>query len=246
MTVDPPALRRADWNPARRHSLTRPEQAAEEIASLAAVRQPGERLGTKDELRVRCAVSVGTFNEALRMLQSRGVVRVKPGPGGGLFVGTPSPMVRLGNSMLSLDQDAESVADAMRLRDAVDPLLIEDALKYATKKHIKAMRAELTRMQSAADALDGTAFVHANWALHARIADASPSPITRSFYSSLLDLIESHLLSVIPTDTPTLPGYLQARYELHAGLIDAIAQGDRRALDLIAEHNTTAMAPPAG
>jgi len=31
-------------------------------------------------------------------------------------------MVRLGNSMLALDDDAASVADAVRLRDALDPL----------------------------------------------------------------------------------------------------------------------------
>ena len=245
MTVDPPALRRSDWAPPSQRNLTRPEQAAEEIASLAAALAPGERLGTKIELRVRCGVSVGTFNEALRMVQSRGIVRVKPGPGGGLFAGDPSPMVRLGNSMLALDTDAASVADAVRLRDAIDPLLVEDALTHAKAKDIKAMRAELQKMKRAANARDSTAFVHANWALHARIAAVSPSPIMRSLYSSLLEMIESHLLSVLPTDEQPLPEYIQSRYELHAELVEAIADRNLRALDLIAEHNTTSAPPPS-
>jgi ribosomal protein L11 methyltransferase len=37
-------------------------------------------------------------------------------------------MVRLGNSVLALDGDPSSVADAVRIRDALDPLMIEEAL----------------------------------------------------------------------------------------------------------------------
>lgn len=239
MSLDPPALIRAHWAPPQDRSLTRPAQAAREIEALAASLRPGDRLGTKHELRARCRVSVGTFNEALRMVQSRGIVRVKPGPGGGVFVDSPSPMVRLGNSMLALDEDAASVADAIRLRDAIDPLVVEDAMEHANASQITAMRTELRRMKAAVDAGDSTAFVHANWALHARIADASPSPMLRSLYSSLLDIVESHLLSVLPADEQPLPEYVQYRYDLHAALVDAIADGDRKALDLIAEHNTS-------
>lgn len=238
MTSDIPALRREDWEPRGRRARTRPEQAADEIAALAAELEPGARLGTKDELRVRCGVSVGTFNEALRLVQGRGIVRVKSGPGGGLFVDHQSPMVRLGNSMLAVDQDAASVADAIRLRDAIDPLLVEDALKHGSAKDVDAMRLELANMKAAAENRDGTAFIRANWALHARIAEVSPSPILRPLYLNLLDLIESHLLSVQPTDEQPLPEYLQDRYELHAALVDAIATGDVKALDIIAEHNT--------
>src|SRR4051812_46758310 len=92
MVAEAPALRRADSEPrATAPAATRPEQAAELIASLAAAAEPGDRLGTKDELRARCGVSVGTFNEALRLVQSPGVVTVRPGPGGGLFASRQSP-----------------------------------------------------------------------------------------------------------------------------------------------------------
>jgi DNA-binding FadR family transcriptional regulator len=246
MVADAPALRRADWEPRTAPAATRPERAAELIASLAAAAEPGERLGTKDELRARCAVSVGTFNEALRLVQSRGVVTVRPGPGGGLFASRQSPMVRLGNSVLALDEDAASVADAVRIRNALDPLLVEDALRHAGRKHLTAMRRELERMRAAAAELDGTAFVHANWALHARIAEVSPNAVLRSFYLSLLEIIESHTLSVQSVAGQPLPEYIQSRYDLHAALVDAIADRDEsRAAELIREHNTTTSAEPA-
>ena len=240
MTADPPALRRADWDRRRvERTQSRPEQAAARLAEMAATAEPGDRLGTKDELRSACGVSVGTFNEALRIAQAGEVITVRPGPGGGLFASRQSAMVRLGNSMLALDDDAASVAEAIRLRDVLDPLLVEDALEHVSAKGIAALRAALEQMRIAADDGDHTAFVRANWTLHARIAEASPSAILRSFYLNLLEIIESHLLAVQPYADEPLGEYIRDRYELHAALVDAIAARDRRALRLIREHNTT-------
>jgi len=236
MTSDPPALRRVDWERPSTRGQTRPALAAEQLAAMAMSAQPGDRLGTKDELRATCGVSVGTFNEALRMVQARGLVSVRSGPGGGLFASEQSPMVRLGNSMLALGDEAASVADAFRLRHALDPLLIEDALEHASAHDIAALRAELDQMKIAAGNGDGIAFVRANWALHARIAEISPTAMLRSFYLNLLEITESHLLVVMPEDEQ-LREYVQSRYELHVALVDAIGARDPQALELLKEHN---------
>ena len=42
--------------------------------------------------------------------------------------------------MLTVDDDATSVAEAVRLREALDPLLVEDALEYASDHDIAALR----------------------------------------------------------------------------------------------------------
>jgi DNA-binding GntR family transcriptional regulator len=98
-------------------------------------------------------------------------------------------------------------------------------------------------MRAAADALDGNEFLRANWALHACVARISPSVMLRSVYLSLLEVIESHTLSVLSVDDHPLPEYLQRRYRLHADLVSAIEEQDEgRALDLLREHN----AAPAG
>ena len=47
---------------------------------------------------------------------------------------------------------------------------------------------------------DSAAWVRSNWALHARIAEISPSAMLRSFYLNLLEITESHLLAVMPAD----------------------------------------------
>jgi DNA-binding GntR family transcriptional regulator len=68
----------------------------------------------------------------------------------------------------------------------------------------------------------------------------------RSLYSSLLDLIESHTLSVLPDGDQPLPDYMAQRHQLHASLVEAIAERDKdKALHLITEHNTTDQLRPA-
>jgi DNA-binding FadR family transcriptional regulator len=223
--------------PRRSAAPGRAEGAADRIAALVARTEPGARLGTKDELRLLCQVSVGTFNEALRLLQSRGLVTVRPGPGGGLFAAEQSPMVRLGNTVLALDSGQTDVADAIRIRDALDPLLIEDALWHGSPADIAELRRDLAAMAEAVAAEDPRAFVHANWHLHARIAAISPNPLLRSLYSSLLDVIESHTLTVLPVGEQPLLEYLGERHALHAELVDALEQRDReRALRLTHAH----------
>ena len=214
--------------------------------AIAGAASPGERLGSKELLRARCEVSVGTFNEAVRIAQSRGIISVRPGPGGGVFAATQSPMVRLGNSVLALDADQTSVAESVRIRDALDPLLIEDALGHASPADIAEMREILADMAAAADRLDPSAFVHANWALHARIAAVSPHAMLRSLYINLLDHIESHTLAVLPFGEQPLPDYIASRHALHAALVDALEARERdQALVLIARHNTTSELPEA-
>jgi DNA-binding FadR family transcriptional regulator len=250
VAVDEPAWRRGDWERAAARAdggtrQTRTELAAARLGAIAAAAMPGDRLGSKEELRGQCGVSVGTFNEAIRLLQARKLVTVRPGPGGGLFAAEPSPMVRLGNSVLALDAEETSVADAVRIREALDPLIIEDALWHASPADLADLRAQVRRMRAAADELDPVAFIRANWGLHARIAAVSPNVMLRSLYTSLLDLIESHTLSVLPVSEQPLLEYVAERYELHARLVEAIAGRDRAlALRLISEHNTTDLLKP--
>lgn len=249
---DAPALRPQDWGRPRTAEprpgprLSRGESAAAQLISIAEAAQPGDRIGSKEELRARCSVSVGTFNEAVRIAQSRGVVTVRPGPGGGVFVAAQSPMVRLGNSVLALDADQTPVAEAVRIRDALDPLLIEDALWHASPADIAEMREILTHMESAVRQQDSIGFIHANWSLHARIAAVSPHAMLRSLYVNLLDQIETHTLAVLPTSEQPLPEYIADRHALHGALVDALDDRDRdRALRLISEHNTSNALPGA-
>ncbi|WP_405015148.1 FCD domain-containing protein [Kitasatospora sp. NBC_01539] len=83
----------------------------------------------------------------------------------------------------------------------------------------------------------------ANWRLHGRIAAISPNALLRSLCGNLLDLIESHTLSVLPHGDQPLAEYIAERHRLHSDLVEALDRRDRdAALRLIAEHGTCAAA----
>ncbi|POM23192.1 transcriptional regulator NanR [Actinomadura rubteroloni] len=238
-----PALRRADWQGARDAARPRAEVAAEKVAALAAHVEPGTRLGTKEELRALCGVSVGTFNEALRLLQSREVITMRSGPGGGLFAAESTAW--LGDAAVILDSARASVADAVRLRNALDPLLIEDALWHGSPADFADLREHLASMGKATEAGDAVAFVRANWRLHARLADISPSHWLRSIYTKLIEIIESHTIEVVAAGDAPLPDYIRQRHALHADLVAALERRDAdEAMRLIAAHNTTPSTGP--
>lgn len=214
---EPPALRRGEWE--RPPAASRAEVAAERIAELVAGAEPGARLGTKHELRAECGVSVGTFNETLRLLQSRGLVTVRPGPGGGLFAAEQSPMRRLGNSVLALDtQRPDEVCgeEARRIRDALGPLLAEDALWHASPADLADLRRMLADVTAAADADDPDAFAEADRQWRVRLAAISPNALLRSVYATLLTLA-----AAAPVADPA------ERCARHAALLDALEARDR-------------------
>ncbi|MFC8078118.1 FadR/GntR family transcriptional regulator [Streptomyces sp. NPDC057307] len=237
--LDPPALRRAEWEQAPVKS--RAEGAAEFVAHLAASVESGSRLGTKDELRVRCGVSVGTFNEALRLLLVRGVVTVRRGSGGGLFAAEQNPMVRLGNSVLALDASGADVTEALRIRRVLEPLLWQDALWHASPADVRDLRVILAEMREAAEAGDADMFVGANWRLHKRVADVAPHALLRSLYTNLLDLVASHTVGVQPGAGVSLDEYVLDRFRRHEAMVDALDKRDEAALmRQVAEHDTEA------
>src|SRR3954453_5490905 len=78
---------------------------------------PGSRLGTKDDLRRRFGVAVATVNEAVRLLEMRGLIEARPGPGGGVFV-AGSPGLAQQRGVLGFASGRASFADCLAVRNA--------------------------------------------------------------------------------------------------------------------------------
>ena len=74
--------------------VSRAELVARELErEIADGLKAGERLGTKDDLRKRFRVAVATLNEALRLLEMRGLIEARPDPA----VGCSSRVLRRGS-----------------------------------------------------------------------------------------------------------------------------------------------------
>lgn len=224
-------------------TATYAQVAAENLERLSRESAPGVRMGSKDDLRRKLGVSHGVLNEALRLVQVRGLVDVRRGPAGGVFSAEPTPTVRLGNSVLALDDAAASVSDAVRLREALDPLVIEDAAANAVATDIDMMQAALSLMRQAMADDDDEAFFRANLKLHARIGEVTPNLMLRSFYLGLLDIISSHTVQISPRERERSSDYFSARYELHVELVEAVASRNQAWVrDVARRHAATTFA----
>lgn len=245
-SAEEPALNREIWatrqpipGPVVAESPNRAEQAANLLAALAEKARPDERLGSKDDLRRRCSVSVGTFNEALKIAQARGIVTLRRGPGGGIFAARQTPLVRLGNQILAIEDSESVVAEALRMRNALDPLVIEDALLHSSAADVLAMREEVKAMKQAMADGDLAAFLHRNWRFQARVAGITPNLMLRSVFLSLLEILEQHAVTLYAPGNEPLPEVLQKRFRLYERMADAMETRDRdAAMEIMHEHNT--------
>src|SRR5882724_658755 len=101
---------------------------------------PGQRIGTKDELRRRFGVAAATINEAVRLVERRGLLVAKPGPGGGIFVADTSARVRMNQFVLGYRWSEGTVADFHALRNALEALVCRDAAAHRRKGDVRELR----------------------------------------------------------------------------------------------------------
>jgi GntR family transcriptional regulator, transcriptional repressor for pyruvate dehydrogenase complex len=191
---------------------------------------PGERLGTKDELRQRFGVAVATVNEAVRLLETRGLIEARPGPGGGLFVARSSVRVAFKRDGLAGSWGAARVGDCQAVRDGLEPLVCRDAARHHTPDDIQALREVLAAMERHAD--DVRASLELNWALHRRIAKLCRNAPLHSIYLTLLDFLEDGLSAA------ELHGFdAAAELDVHRELVAAIDEGPGPRLEAAIERH---------
>lgn len=195
-------------------------EVADRIAARCAQSPPGTRLGTKRELQVECGVAAATLNEALRMLQSQGHITMKTGPNGGVFTAQPDPLVSIGQALVRVRGEAVTVADALPLRDALDPLTVLEAGRHRSPDDLVALKNCMTTMRQVID--DDLAFAHAVWDFHRAICHAGKNEILKSVSLGLLEIIVQNTDAVVSKSLEQK----NHRIILHQGLLDAIESQD--------------------
>ena len=179
------------------HNASRAEKAADLIGAIAAKARPGERIGSKDMLRAKCAVSVGTFNEAIKLALDRGVISSRPGPGGGLFALEPPPLARMNSWFRAATGDDTALDHAMEIRGALAPLLAAEVLASVTEADQGELDLRLALVHREQERGDVIEYVWAAWNLHAKVASISTNALLEALYLSTMDVATSFLRSTL-------------------------------------------------
>jgi GntR family transcriptional repressor for pyruvate dehydrogenase complex len=202
-------------------------------AAIFSGMKPGEWIGTESELAERFGVSKVATRAAIQTLRTYGLVAVKVGGGGGLFVAREDPKhvgEALAVQLHLMDVDWNEAVEATT---SLEPILASLASKRRTDEHLMHLRALLEEQRGSLH--DPAAFDALSTDIHMSIAEASGN-------RALLVAAQAFRLnqennSQWHADRPAVTARL---FEEHQQIITAIeAEDANEAVRLMDLHNGT-------
>jgi DNA-binding FadR family transcriptional regulator len=156
--------------------------------------EEGAVLPTEKEMIEAFGAGRTTVREALRLLETRGVLTIRPGPGGGPAVRRPRPADLGGALTLILQFEQASLADVMEAREALRPMVARLAATRVTDETVAELRASVARMLEHVD--DQQFFFEENARFHSLVAEASGSVVLRVFTESLKSIADGAFVGI--------------------------------------------------
>ena len=136
----------------------------------------GSQLASERDLMVQFGVSRPTVREALRILQSMGLIASRPGMRGGPLVLAPSPQILTRSFRAMVGTDAMSVSDLVEYRILLEGTTSRLAALRHTDEQLGRIRAAIERMEAGA-AENSSDFADADLEFHEAIWEASGNSV---------------------------------------------------------------------
>jgi GntR family transcriptional regulator, transcriptional repressor for pyruvate dehydrogenase complex len=196
---------------------------------------PGQRLPSERELVAQFEVSRSTVREALRVLESNGVVRSRPGDPNGPEI-LPFSQSALRKQMVRLARvDELTLSELIGFRMIMDGAAIQVASRLRTPEQLAEMEETLVAMRAAID-VDYAAFSEADLAFHDVIAQISRNSLIQTCNEVVRGVVLS-LISDKIAHAPNSRALMLESLQHHAEVVEAIRAGDGHAAARIARQN---------
>jgi DNA-binding FadR family transcriptional regulator len=210
------------WPAARSRQLKISERIAHELAQHIITNDlpEGTKLPPEREMLESIGVGRTTLREALRLLESRGVITIRSGPGGGPSVRRPQPRDLSEALTLILQFEKASMADILQAREALEPVVTALAMGRMTDEVVETLQKSVDTMLE--NLGDHDLFLEQNRIFHSTIAEASGSVALRIFLETLKFIADGAVVGV---------EYDAKRHravaESHQRILDAMRNGER-------------------
>lgn len=198
------------------------QRIVNEITEQALV--PGTMLPSERDMLQAYGVARGTLREALRFLEIQGVLKIRPGPGGGPTVNGIEPHALASGIALLLQLVGAPFSTILEARQLLEPATAAMAADRVNRAVVKGLRASLEAMEAVLD--DSRSFFAENREFHTLIARASGNRLFEILQGSLGWIIDASALGVRYDRARRL-----AIMEAHRAICDAIEAGDAAAAE---------------
>lgn len=204
------------------------EEVADDLRSriLAGDLAVGDQLPPEDELTEQFGVARTTLREALRVLESQGLIRIRRGRGGGPVVTQPDLAPLAAALSASLQLRGTTIGDLDRARQMIEPQVAGELAKRRDESDVKALRDAVDEASAAAESSDpATAFGIASARFHEVLIERSGN-LTLTTISGLLHmLVTSFYAGSVKVDTPR--DTMRRAVRSYSKLVDLIQAGDQ-------------------
>jgi GntR family transcriptional regulator, transcriptional repressor for pyruvate dehydrogenase complex len=230
----PLAYARDVFEPVRtRHTF---EEAAEQIAEKvrSGLLRAGDKLPSERDLAVQMEISRPTLREAARVLVDAGVMEVRRGPGGGMYVRSDVVPVELVRERSSVR--LSEVAAVLEARRLIEPGVAQLAAQRATQEDLDALERSIEAMREICArgyrAEDEDRFLQLDMQFHLAIARASANPTIEGLMRSLFRELE--IARDMAMHLPLVPEWT---IDIHERTVEALVGGDPdRLAEVMDEH----------
>ncbi|MCF2532443.1 FadR/GntR family transcriptional regulator [Yinghuangia soli] len=190
----------------------------------------GDRLPNEAEMMARYGAGRPTVREALRLLETRGLIMLKTGPGGGPIVRRP-PKGSLSEALsLVLQVEGASFADVTDARIALEPMIARRAAERITEPQLAELEDSIKQLRDHPG--DHDVFVAENQRFHTLIAEAAQSVVLDVFVSTLQTIADGVRVGVEYSARKQ-----SAIAAAHASIVEALRAGDpERAEQAMRDH----------
>ncbi|MEQ8718929.1 MAG: FCD domain-containing protein [Acidimicrobiales bacterium] len=180
---------------------------------------PGARLPPESEMIERYGVARSTTREALRLLETQGVISIRTGPNGGPVVSELDARPMAGNIALLLEIVGSTFRSVIDARMVVEPPIAARAAEVADAQLCERLERNVAAMAATSDALLATTELSAEF--HDLVAASSTNPLLAFLLKAL-----HHVTVPYVAQVTFAPSDLADLVRSHTLLADAIVRGD--------------------
>ena len=192
----------------------------------------GDQLPPERDLAEKFLVSRTSVREALRALESVGLIEIRPGEG--TFVREVSVEALVEPLALVLLAQREMIGELFEARRLLEPVIAGLAARRATREEVQEMERILD--EQAKEIAAGNTGLAQDAAFHAAIATAAHNRAITRIVHAVMDLLAQSREEAIST-----PGRPTRSHEDHRRVLDAIRGGDATAAERAMQDHVVAV-----